>query len=154
MKTISDEEYNNALNNPKYIEIMNQAVGPFQQLLHKDVLSRCILIGLFDFLRKYNPKRSKPNTFLTKCVQWECMSKLSCYHHTDQLDDVPAPENHQQEIDDCLACLDEYNKQLVVDYYINNYTYREIADKHGCSHEHIRKKIKKAISKMQKMVYN
>lgn len=154
MKTISEEEYNNALNNPDYISIMNQATYTYQHLLSKDVLSRCILLGLFHFLRKYNPKRSQPSTFLTKCVQWECMNMLSCPRPTCELYDIAEPDDHHQEVDEYLSCLDEYNKQLVIDYYINNYTYREIAKRHGCSHESIRKKIKKAIAKMQKMVYN
>jgi DNA-directed RNA polymerase specialized sigma24 family protein len=154
MKTISDEEYNNALNNPEYISIMNCAAYPFQQLLHKDILSRCILIGLFDFLRKYDPKRSKPSTFLTKCVRWECMNVLPCPLPTCELDDLAEPDNHQQEIDDYLSCLNNEDKQLVIDYYISKYTYREIAKKHDCSHEHIRKKINKALAKMRKMAYN
>lgn len=154
MKTISEEEYNNALNDPVYISIMNNASYPFQHLLNQDVLYRCILLGLFEFLRRYDPKRSKPTTFLSKCIRWECIRMLSYTQPACKLHDVEAPHDSQREINEYLSCLDDTDKQLVIDYYINKYTYRELAKRHGCSHEHIRKKVKKAIAKMRKMVYN
>ena len=157
MKRISDVEYEEALNNPKYIYIIDCASYPFVHLLSPDVLSRCKLLGLFEFLRKYDDAMSQPSTYLSKCVKWECIRVLNagCVRgHTQPLSEN-IPENEDKlRVQECLSCLNDDEKQLVIDYYFGGYTYRELARQHGCSYEYIRRKIQCSLDEMRKMVYN
>lgn len=154
MKKISDTVYDKALNNPEYISIMNYASYPFKRLLSPDVLSRCILLGLFEFLCTYNKLKSKPSTYLSKCIKWECLRMTHQKRNQSLTLDIPTDDADHKQVEECLSCLNNDEKQLVVDYYIGKYTYRELAQIHGCSHEHIRRKITGSLNKMREMVYN
>lgn len=75
MKTISNEEYDEALNNPDYQKIINSILSQFN--FSYDDKKECKLIGLWEALRLYSPdKDCEFTTYLYYHIWWQCVSKL------------------------------------------------------------------------------
>ena len=67
-----------------------------------------------------------------------------------ELDDIPDDsDNTHKLVDDCLDCLDDYDRQIVEGYFFDGCTYEELAEINCCSIEWIRRRIKKSLTRMK-----
>jgi len=153
---VSNQIYENALNNQDNIMIMHSAGSCFIHALDKDEMYRCKLIALWEALKLWKPDGgSKFTAFLYQRVTWECLKALQYENkHTnvnlDYIDREASPETDMSEM---LEILPDDLKGVVEKRYIYRMTLREIGDEYGYSYETARKKLKKA-SDCIKMVYN
>ena len=141
-----------ALKDSDIVNIMNKASGSFCSQLDKDEIYTCQLNALWKALCNHDEKKAaKFTTYLYNGVRIECIRevKFKSKAHQHSYSDVEENRNHffsaelLDEIDKCP------NSELLVDR-MKNFTIKEIADRHGCNRETVRRKIKKSVKSLQK----
>lgn len=153
---VSNEEYENALNNQNNLMIMHRAGSCFIHTLDEDEIHRCKLIALWEALQAWKPDRgSNFTSFLYQRVIWECLKVVQYQNknkdvQVDYIDQEVLPDTPFVEV---VENLPDDLQDIVEKRYVYNMTLREIGDEHGYSYETARKKLKKAFQHM-KMVYN
>ena len=141
-----------ALNDSDIVNIMNKASGSFCSQLDRDEIYTCQLNALWKAICNHDEnKAAKFTTYLYNGVRIECIRevKFKSKNHQHAYADVEENRNHffnaelMDEIDKCQ------NSELILDR-MKNYTIKEIAERHGCNRETVRRKIKKSVKSLQK----
>ena len=135
------------------IKIAKCAAASFRNTLSKDEIYTCILNAIWKASERHDPKKgSKFTTYLYNGVMMECLTQqkfnsskvISPLHNN-----IPEKNNFTNNIelmDNIRECDDP---ELIIDYYFNNKSIKEIAEEMGVSGETIRLKIKKNLKKLQ-----
>ena len=147
-----DTKIENALKDEKIVKMMNKAATSFRNQLSEDEVRTCKLNALWKaFLNHDESKGAKFTTYLYNGVRIECIREVKFYKRKHQQLHANIPERKDYffsvEISDELENCP--NKELLIDR-IKSYTIKEIAAKHGCNRETIRRKIKKSANHMAK----
>jgi DNA-directed RNA polymerase specialized sigma24 family protein len=149
-----DTKIEDALKDQDIQNIMHKAAGSFRGQLSDDEIHTCKLNALWKALLNHDEnKAAKFTTYLYSGVRIECIRevKFNKRQHLPLHANLPDKEDHffkvdlMDEIDQCP------NKDLLIDR-MNSLTIKEIAKKHGCNRETIRRKIKKSVNHMVKRV--
>jgi DNA-directed RNA polymerase specialized sigma subunit len=135
------------------IKVAKCAASSFCNTLSKDEIYTCILNAIWKASERHDPEKgSKFTTYLYNGVIMECLtqqkfnsSKITMPLHNN----IPERKNFTDNIElmDNICECDDPN--LIIDYYFNNKSIKEIADEMGVSGETIRLKIKKNLKKLQ-----
>lgn len=141
------------LEDENVIKIAKRAAASFCNSLSKDEIYTCILNALWKASERHDPdKGSKFTTYLYNGVVMECLTqqKFNSSKLTTQIhNNIPERRNFTDNIelmDNICECDDP---QVIIDYYFNNKSIKEIADEMGVCGETIRLKIKKNLKKLQ-----
>jgi RNA polymerase sigma factor (sigma-70 family) len=168
-RTVTDEEFQQALANKDVIRITKAATAKFRGIIPKDDLHNCALHALWRCLGYYIPnKGNKLTTSLWKFIYWECCRELkkifrnrshnittfSTIETKDKLDiaDSDADKyDRARDLQECIHTLSPANQQLINKYYFERYTMEDIGNQYGCSKETIRKKLQRAVNELRKV---
>jgi DNA-directed RNA polymerase specialized sigma24 family protein len=136
---ITDFEYEEALNDPDNIAVMNSACVYYQRL-GPDMLESCRLHGLYRCLETHDNKLgSKFTSSLFQHVVWQCQQALNEQQRMiTGLELVIDPQVRDTStasvmVDDCLSVLSDRDAEIVRGRYLYGMTLDELAEKHGCS---------------------
>lgn len=133
------------------LNIAKKAASKFYKTLSKDELYTCILNAVWKASERHDPEKgTKFTTYLYNGVIMECLtqqkfnsSKASKIHNNVcEKDGI----NNFELIDLINSCEDP---QIIIDYYLNNKSVKEIANEMGVCGETIRLKIKKNLKKLK-----
>ncbi|MQF98499.1 MAG: sigma-70 family RNA polymerase sigma factor [SAR202 cluster bacterium] len=147
-----DKQIEEALQNQDIQNIMNKAAGSFRSQLNDDEIHTCKLNALWKAFTNWDEKKgSKFTTYLYSGVRIECIRevKFNKRKHQPLHSNLPDESDHffsielMDEIDKCS------NSDLILDR-MDNMTIKEIAKKHGCNRETIRRKVKKSVQQLAK----
>ena len=142
---ISNETYERALKNNDNIMIMYSVTSKFLNILDKDEIKRCKLIGLWKALQKWKSDGGRKfTTFLYQRVYWECLKiiiqkKQNKYIPTEYIDSSVLPK---PSISELVEDLPKDLQDIVIKRYIYGMTLREIGKEHNCCYETIRCRLK------------
>ena len=147
-----DTKIENALKDENIQNIMNKAAGSFRRQLNEDEIHTCKLNALWKAFSNHDPtKAAKFTTYLYNGVRIECIREIKF----NKRKHAPLHPNIADKTDpffeiDLMDELDQCpNKDLLIDR-MKSHTIKEIAKKHGCNRETIRRKIKKSVNHMAK----
>tara|TARA_Y100000296_G_C5135438_1_gene237928 strand:+ start:243 stop:698 length:456 start_codon:yes stop_codon:yes gene_type:complete len=147
-----DKKIEEALKDSDIQNIMNKAAGTFRRQLSEDEIHTCKLNALWKaFCNHDENKAAKFTTYLYNGVRIECIRevKFNQKKHSQLHPNIADSRDSFFKVD----LMDELescpNKELLMDK-MENLTIKEIAQKHGCNRETIRRKIKKSINHMSK----
>lgn len=159
LKKVTNEEYTQAYKNLDNRRIMSFLSNRFRGSLDKDVLKSCVLYGLWRCLQYHdNNQKRKFTTSLYKFVQWECQRELARKQSkkidipTEIIsDNIPDKEDYKLPtlLKDCLDYINEQDRQVLIDRYINNMTYEEIGKRYGCTKQSAKFMVTKILNSLQ-----
>jgi len=150
---VSNKIYEKALSDQNNVFIMHKAISKFLNILNKDEIVECKLIGLWNALRYWKfEKTVKFTTFLYKQVQWECLRLIGEKEKGKvfTIENVDRVVYGNTSVDEILECLPQNLRELTKKRYIENMTLLELGEYYNCCHETIRKRI----HKIQKHIKN
>lgn len=134
------------------IKVAKRASSNFTNTLSKDEIYTCILNAIWKASQRHDPNLgSKFTTYLYNGVVMECLTQQK-FNKSRSISITHSnfPEKNTIDkidlMDNILAC-DE--PSLIIDYYFNNKSIKEIAQEMGVSGETIRLKIKKNLKKLK-----
>jgi DNA-directed RNA polymerase specialized sigma subunit len=135
------------------VKIAKSASSRFSNTLSKDEIYTCVLNAIWKASERHDPKLgSKFTTYLYNGVIMECLTqqKFNRNRSVAKLhDNIPETFNHADSIDlfDEIQGCD--NPSIILDYFFNNKSIKEIAQEQGVSGETIRLKLKKNLEKLK-----
>lgn len=130
----------------------------FKQQLSVDVLENCCLHGLYECIEKHDSTLgSKFTTSLYYHISLQCMRTIykQANHRINELVDVGFSHNTAEAliIEEFLDVLNDREKSMVRDRYLNSLTFSELATKYDCTAPGAKYIINKAIDRMN-LEYN
>jgi len=147
-KIVSNEEFEQA--KQKYDYFLKFLLARYT-LLEPEMREACGDVALWKCLRLHDPSfGTKFTTSLHKFVYWECLSETrqnTKHAHNQKLQtnhSVPA-EVH---ISEYLDVLKPRERSMVIERFFYNYSFREIGEKHGVSHQRAHAIVKRALTNM------
>ena len=157
-----DINFEKAMKNKDYINIMNKASAKFISQLDEDSLYTCKINALWKAMINFDPARNvKFTTYLFNGVFLECLKECKfhnkykkfgfsqIHNNTFAEKDIPKYENTHLVFELLDELDDEEEKSLLIDKYCNM-TISEMADKRNSNRETTRKKLKNIFSKIEK----
>jgi DNA-directed RNA polymerase specialized sigma24 family protein len=136
---ITDFEYEEALNDPDNIAVMNSACVCYQRL-GQDTLENCRLHGLYRCLETHDDTLgSKFTSSLFQHVIWQCQQAVNEQQRMitgfELTIDPQVRDNSMASVmvDDCLSVLSDRDAEMVRDRYLYSMTLGELAEKYDCS---------------------
>lgn len=151
---ITNEEFNIAYNNLDNKGIIYSVLSRYAQLIRdKDELEACGLRGLWKCLLKFDATKGfKFTSYLYMHVKWECQRTIKQF--LDPVFNVEFIEKYddnvsKQELTDFFLSMEDEERELMIKYFVDRYSYKELAEQYGISVEWIRKKVKNI-----QLVYN
>lgn len=165
---VSDIEYEEELKNPDNIRIMRIVSNKFKRQLSDDTLENCCLHGLYQCIEKHDDTLgSKFTTSLYYHINFQCMRiayeqtfrrmRIIYERNKDHIDTGKTGFSYNLTetlvIDEFLAILDEKEREMVRDRYLNCFTFQELARKYNCTAPGAKYIINKAIERMN-LEYN
>jgi len=143
------------LKDENIIKISKKASSSFRYYLSSDEIHTCVLNAIWKASEKYDvTKGSKFTTYVYNGIIIECLTQKKFNQknkkHQQIHKNIKAIKDPALEID----LLDEIDtkckdKNLIYNYYIDNYTINELAKRNGVSIETIRTRIKKNVNKVK-----
>lgn len=154
-RTVENDEFEKALQNNDYINIMNNASKRFKNQIDKDSLKSCHMNALWKALAAFDPDRNvKFTTFLHKGVFIECMKEIKILNKSKIFNkklhnNLPQNFKHEEilELQDELDNKEDFD--LLVDRFVGNMTINELAKSRNINREKIRKKIHSLVAKLK-----
>ncbi len=149
-----DTKIGEALKDEDIQNIMNKAAGSFRGQLNDDEIHTCKINALWKALLNYDEnKAAKFTTYLYSGVRIECIREVKFNKRRHQPLHSGLAENRDHfltvdlmdELDNCP------DKELLVDR-MKSFTIKEIAQRHGCNRETVRRRIKKSANKIAKRI--
>lgn len=138
------------------VKIARRAAIGFTKSLSRDEINTCILNAIWKASNKFDPELgTKFTTYLYNGVVMECLTqqKFNSNKHIYQVhNNIPEKSNFTDSfelMDNISQCEDP---QLIIDYYFNNKSIKEIAQEMGVCGETIRLKIKKNLKKLKMLI--
>jgi DNA-directed RNA polymerase specialized sigma subunit len=150
MKIIDNDAFLEAWNNTANIDIIEKVASKYAMYIPLNELQRCKMIGLWEAMRTFQENRgTKFTTHLANRVKWECLNAISeiIKENNQNISTLPSGVADQPLQ---LPELDEDSQVLLCQRFVENKTLRELGAIFNCSHETIRRKIKKIIIELQK----
>ena len=141
-----------SLKDSNIVNIMNKASGSFCSQLDGDEIYTCQLNALWKAICNHDEsKPAKFTTYLYNGVRIECIREVKFKKKNHQHAYADAVDDRDHFFD--IELMDEIDKcpdsELILDR-MQNYTIKEIADRHECNRETVRRKIKKSVKSLQK----
>jgi len=148
MNNVTNNEYETALRDVVNLKILNKVRKKYYRLIPQEELERCLLIALWNALRRFNPTKGRKFTsYLYISLEWECCKWIT----NDKKD---AQDNNAQHLDsfvsyekleydqfnDILSVLPKRLSKVIEQKILYNMTFKEIAKKNKYSHETARKR--------------
>lgn len=158
MRRISDEEFEEALNNELYQKIMYTAISRYYKAISYDDLYTIKLNALWKSLEKYSDdKGTSFTTYLFNNVIWLCMKHLVAEsRHKSRFKNMGNTfgGSYYDDNDTCdiLNSLDENLAIVIEQRFFGNMTLKEIGNANGYSHEKANQEIKKGVEKIKEFV--
>jgi DNA-directed RNA polymerase specialized sigma24 family protein len=147
---VSNEEYEEALDNPDNKAIMNLAGANFVNVLGKDEVHSCKLMALWKTLQTWNPDKSKFTSLLHRMVRWECLRSVKNARDPPiPTPFLPATTPSDTPIWELIDGLSDESKDIIIKRFVGNMTLDEISEEYDCCYETIRLKIAKALSQLK-----
>lgn len=155
MGTVTNTEYEKALENIDYQKIMHSASAKYMTYIEELELENCRLIGLWRALEDFDPERQvKFTSYLYDRVKYECKktitkNKKTEIVHSGLIANAIDKNNYQESVDivDGIEnSLGPELQNLVEKKYFQGMTYEDIADSEDYSHETVRRRVNKAIN--------
>lgn len=135
------------------IKIAKSASARFNTTLSKDEIYTCVLNAIWKASERHDPERgTKFTTYLYNGIIMECLTqqKFNKNKSIAKLhDNIPEYINRAENIDLMDEIQNCDNPSLIIDYYFNNKSIKEIAQEQGVSGETIRLKLKKNLEKLK-----
>lgn len=145
--------FDKLLEDENIVKIARRAAAGFAKSLSRDEIYTCILNAIWKASNKFDPELgAKFTTYLYNGVIMECLTqqKFNSNKNTSQIhNNIPENKNFSDSfelMDNIDQCEDP---QLIIDYYFNNKSIKEIAQEMGVCGETIRLKIKKNLKKLR-----
>lgn len=157
----------NKIDNDKYIEywnsidnqkIMDRASLKFKGLIQEDELESCKMFALWNSMKLFDVNGGmKFTSFLYNSVVQECRHCLVSYNKYHQSIESLTNRKHDkqynfEELRDAVDALPSDLSVLIEQKFLMNMTLHEIAINHGCCHETIRRKIRKALCYLKQIM--
>jgi len=153
--TITDEEFEKALNNKDNIRIIKSVTKKYSGRLSKEIQKSCGLHGLWRCIKNHDDSYGRKfTTSLFMHVEWECKRELSAQkrkplvflgEYDDKIESPPL----NMEASEILDCLTENQKKIMHQRFFENMTLQEIGENHGYSKEAARQNVNKIIEKLR-----
>jgi len=153
-KHISNQEYENYLNNPSYRNIMNFASKNFLGNMDQDEIESCRLVALWNAMQQWKPNKKTFKSYLYQHVKWECLKHLQKQYKNSSIIFEPDTVPPDPLLYDLMNELGPYYKDVVEKKYFDNMTLREIGEEYGYCYESIRQHIINAIEEMKNVYYS
>lgn len=163
-KKISDSEFNIAFNNQDNQRVIKSVLSKYRYKLDEHTLESCGLSALWKCLQSHDYSFStKFTSSLWKFTTWECRREIAKVHNknhnTEQSIDpfadlIPDKDIQSYEITDYSSVLSDDEQQALSYRFVDGMTLLEVGQKFGFTREAARLKIKRAIEKIRKLVYN
>ena len=165
MKTVTDQEYAEAYDNRDNTNIIHAALRPYNSMLDVDERKECGMLALWEAMKNHDPtKGQKFTTTLYKYVRWHAQRAIQRKHQEKLKADNFCPANPETfyvgdfiekvELEDLMNKLEERDRTILRQKYIEGYTLQEIGEFHGFTREAARQNLKKARRKLRKLAYN
>ena len=158
VSSVSNQDFESSLRNRSYQRVLRTVKERFLSSLTKDELEHCGRIALWLALRDHDsahPSGQKFTTTLFRFMKWECQRLIRRHKREKRCfyidgDKVPTQKpSRNLDIHANLSLLSEELKDLIIGYYFQKKTLRELALETGYSTEGCRKKLKKAIKNLK-----
>lgn len=135
------------------VKIAKSASSRFSSTLSKDEIYTCVLNAIWKASERHDPERgTKFTTYLYNGIIMECLTqqKFNKNKSVAKLhDNIPEYINRAEIIDLMDEIQNCDNPSIIIDYYFNNKSIKEIAQEQGVSGETIRLKLKKNLEKLK-----
>ncbi len=168
MKTVTDKELREALNNRDNINVMNKICSKYTEIICYEELKRCRLISLWEALKSYDPSKGKCKftSFLCNRLFWEIQKQL---YEINKERRIPksdpastliseichSKENFDNlEIDEIFENLDNNSRDILFKRFYESKTAKEIGQDNGYGRETARRRINEALEKLKQCLQN
>lgn len=138
---------------------MDIASSKFKHQLTHDILENCCLHALYKCMQTHNPLlANKFTSSLYNHVVWQCMQAISEQRNkstNNLLFDLSVAHKMGETLvlNEFLAILDDRDREMVRDRYLNSLTFVELARKYNCTPPGAKFIVSNAIDRMN-LVYN
>jgi len=168
MKTVTDKELREALNNRDNINVMNKICSKYTEIICYEELKRCRLISLWEALKSYDPSKGKCKftSFLCNRLFWEIQKQLYEINKRKRLpksdsasilisEICQSKESFDKlEIDEIFENLDDNSKEILFKRFYESKTAKEIGQDNGYGRETARRRINEALEKLKQCLQN
>tara|TARA_B100001113_G_scaffold264732_1_gene219684 strand:- start:153 stop:659 length:507 start_codon:yes stop_codon:yes gene_type:complete len=168
MKTVTDKELREALNNRDNINVMNKICSKYTDIICYEELKRCRLISLWEALKSYDPSKGKCKftSFLCNRLFWEIQKQL---YEINKARRIPKSDSastliseicHSKEnsdnleIDEIFENLDNNSRDILFKRFYESKTAKEIGQDNGYGRETARRRINEALEKLKQCLQN
>ncbi len=168
MKTVTDKELREALNNRDNINVMNKICSKYTEIICYEELKRCRLISLWEALKSYDPSKGKCKftSFLCNRLFWEIQKQL---YEINKARRIPKSDSastliseicHSKEnfdnleIDEIFENLDNNSRDILFKRFYESKTAKEIGQDNGYGRETARRRINEALEKLKQCLQN
>jgi RNA polymerase sigma factor (sigma-70 family) len=166
-REVNNEEFRLAQENKDNQNIIWKELNQYKGLLSSDDLKSCGLQALWRALQYHDSTFSqKFTTSLYRFVHWECRRELRRQNNLKKntvsihlVGDIPKKEDsngaeHREKmtfLQDCMRRLSNEHRTLLEEYYLQRWTYDDMAKLHNCSKESIRGKLNIAVGRLREL---
>ena len=141
-----------ALKDQDIMNIMHKAASSFRRQLNEDEVYTCQINALWKAILNYDPEKgSKFTTYLYSGVRIECIREVKFKKRQHQPLHANIADNRDPFLE--VDIIDEVNNCSETDLVLDrmaSMTIKEIAEKHQCNRETVRRKIKKCTKQLAK----
>ena len=163
MNKISNEQFENALNDIDNIRIMEAALNRYRSL-DEDELISCKLMGLWYSLRRFEEGRSRFSSYLFGNIVYQCKTciKKKCVDRNRRVEIYTnlyrnlyrgLSNKKNDTLEDIVFDIPKHYAELIKQRYLMRMTYKEIGEANGYSRETARKNIKNVKNFIKKTYY-
>lgn len=165
-RQVSNQEFETALKNTDNVNIMRSVCRKYGNILSCDDLRSCRLQALWRTLQSHRAEfGQKFTTSLHRFTHWECLREVARLQRwrerhsnlwlddSDEVDKDAFEEREEKSfVGECLGLLPEqWQEDIIRDYYFDSYTMEEIGQRNGYSKESARQKINKAMASLKEI---
>ena len=156
---ISNEEFNTALKNENYVNILNKAGSRFESLIDKEELNQIKMLALWKALSSYSKNRGmKDTTYIYKYVFWDCSKFLR--NNKDNQSFIPKSEKivdssreaEKIELNDILSTISDRERDIIEKYFLHGLSQKEIGKNYNYTEYKVSKEISSILTKLNKRI--
>ena len=157
-KVVSNEEFEQALNNTDYKKVIKKVLGHYANSLTSEELHDCGLHGLWRFLGYHQTNKGKKDTtnlwwFVSNECKRAMRKRLSAKPAVSIEFDIENPQDNPevQHIRECISLLPKHYQNVLKQYYFEKRTMEEIGKLNDYTKETARQKINKALNQLREI---
>lgn len=152
-RTVSDEQYRNAYDNPNNKRIIRSVCSKFRGVIPEDVLSSCGLFALWMCLENHDHRRKRKFTSsLYTIVTMYCRRELKRKHEIMIPNPSSMTEEEKIDLRDAVDNLPEKVRLVVLGRFFENKSVAEMAKEMGYTRQYIKQLLDKGIAELH-LVY-